>query len=484
MIFLVSTALAGDFVDTWVTTAFEETNVLAGPDDHSPAPNFVMRGNSTFFENYETKYTDDISMTHLVLYRKDEGFIKGVFSEAALVIRLQPYLDPDQSSPGVKVADDGSYVRIGTTFGGDPEHTLTLTGYAVDANRFRLGYSYDITWGGTNTWAFDPYAAPGARLQWQKQGNYAFFGVKTAVGDYTSQDTGLVNNQAYFGFLAGGGADLGRHLKLEVGAGSFQQGQLTNVADTASSLYNAPINAAGVSAQLSTRTTDAIDYVSSSELKLYRNAPDFVRDSYLSHREVEGFALLAQVEGNLLFHNLLDPNEDEKTTVERAFAGDAQLTAVAGSTEIQVDGVYKDLAYIVFNIPGISSGYAINPDVDPTPQIYFRGKISHHFPKAHLTPSIGAGFLVPASYTTADHTYVVYSETDVEAVPDGYPPANILSTVAGLQWDISKSTVIVGEVLYTLDNNIAYINDENVYVADAEEVRNMLGFNLMMRARF
>ena len=34
-------AFAGDFVDTWVTTAFEETNVFAGPSDYSPAPNFV-----------------------------------------------------------------------------------------------------------------------------------------------------------------------------------------------------------------------------------------------------------------------------------------------------------------------------------------------------------------------------------------------------------------------------------------------------------
>lgn len=488
---LCASAFAGDFVDTWITTALEETNALAGPDDRSPAPNFVMRGNQTFFEQYETKYSDDISMTHLVLYRKDDGWGKGVFTEAAFVVRMQPYLDPDFSSPGLKVADDGSYVRIGTTIGGNPDHTLSFTGYATDANRFRLGYSYDITWGGTNTWAFDPYAAPGARLQWQLRDNYAFIGAKTAVGDYQNPETENANNEAYLGVLAGAGFNAGKFVKVEVGGGWFNQGQLTNVADTSSILYNAPIYADGVSAQLSFRTTEAIDYISSSELKLYRNSPDFLKDSYISHAQVDGFAFRVQAEGNLLFHNLISPTESDSTVVENAFAGDVQATALIGSTEINLDGVYKDLSYIVFNTPGLSSGYAINPELDPTPQVYLRGKVSHFFEKAHLAPSLGAGFLIPASYTTsAGSTYVVYSEVDKRAVPAGYEPANILSAVAGLQWDVSKSTVVVGEVLYTLDNNESDFEksadggESGTYVPAEWTIRNKLGFNLMARARF
>ena len=34
-------ALAGDFMDIWVTTAIEDTNLRAGPGDFSPSPNFV-----------------------------------------------------------------------------------------------------------------------------------------------------------------------------------------------------------------------------------------------------------------------------------------------------------------------------------------------------------------------------------------------------------------------------------------------------------
>jgi hypothetical protein len=487
IVILASAALASDFVDTWVTTAFEDSNVRAGPGDYSPSANFVERGNSTFFENYESRYTDDISQAHLVLYRKDEGFFKGVFTEAAFVLRFEPYLDPDFSKPGVNVADDGSYVRVGTTLGKD-DRILSLTGYAVDANRFRLGYSYDITWGGRDIFAFDPYAAPGARLQFQDGPHYVFAGVKTAVGDYQDPETGLANNEAYLGALAGGGGEIGKHLRIEAGVGSFQQGQLTNVGDVNSPLYNAPISALGTSVQVSARTNPDLDYIVSNELRLYRNAPDFIRDSYISHRQLDGWGILVQAEATYLSHDLIDPDKVDATVVESAMAGDVQALLVTGTTEIQVDGVYKDLAFIVFNIPGITSGYALDPDMAVTPETYARARVAHYFPTAYLAPSLGIGYKVPATYSTGGKTYVQYSERSKEHVPDGQAAAAILSGVAGLQWDISKSMVAVGEVLYTLDNNlsqfVAQEGEQGVNVPAAEELRNAIGFNLMLRARF
>ena len=480
-----SLAHASDFVDTWVTTSLEDTNVRAGPEAYSPAANFVQRGNSTFFENYETRFTDDISQTHLVLYKKDDGFIKGVTTEAAFVLRMQPYLDVASSKPGINVADDGSYVRIIKHF--DEHKNLSFTGYAVDANRFRVGYSYDVTWGGRDIYAFDPYAAPGLRVQFQSGPHYAFAGVKTAVGDYTDAE-GNKNNEAYWGFLAGGGFEVGKHLRIEGGFGDFQQGQLTNVGDVESPLYNAPITALGGSAQVSVRTNPELDYISSAELKLYRNAPEFMRDSYISHRRLDGFGLLVQSEINVITHDLIDPEAPDTTTVETAIAGDIQALAVIGTTEVNVDFVYKDLPYIVFNIPGITSGYALDPDLNATPQLYVRGRVGHWFEKAHLTPSLGVGWELPATYTTGDTSFVQYDERNKAHVPDGQEPTAILSAVAGLQWDVSPSTVLVGEVLYTVDNNLSdfQTNDDgtNAFVPEAEEVRNALGFNLMMRARF
>lgn len=493
-------AFAGEFMDVWVSTAFEDNNLFAGPGDYSPAPNFVERGNQTFFERYETKYSDDISQSYLVLYREDEGFISNVFTEAAFVLRFQPYINPDQSKPGVGVNDGGSYVRVGYRLGGKEDHVFSVTGYAVDADRFRLGYSYDLTWGGKDIFVMDPFAAPGARLQYQNGTFYAFAGLKTAVGNYTDPLTDTTNNQTFLGGLAGAGGEIGDHFRVEGGAGDFLQGQLTNVQSVESPLYNASILAAGVSGQVAFRTDPELEYIVSNELKLYRNRPDQVRDTYISHRELDGVGLLVQAEGNYLIHNLLDFDTVDATVIEKAFAGDVQSVLVAGRTEVALDLVYKDLPYMLFNIPGLTSGYALSDTLDTTPQVYVRAKVAHYESKSRLTPSLGAGYMIPASYGTAETGYIVqyqaksdtgttsYSSAAKETVPDGQLPSAILSAVAGLQWDISKSTVAMGELLYTLDNNqsdfVETDDDQGQNILAAPYIRNAFGFNLMLRARF
>ena len=85
---LTSLASAGEFMDVWVTSAFEDTNLLAGPEAYSPSANFVQRGNRAFFEDYESRSSDDISRAQLVLYRKDNGNWSGWSTEAAFVLRL------------------------------------------------------------------------------------------------------------------------------------------------------------------------------------------------------------------------------------------------------------------------------------------------------------------------------------------------------------------------------------------------------------
>jgi hypothetical protein len=84
---------------------------------------------------------------------------------------------------------------------------------------------------------------------------------------------------------------------------------------------------------------------------------------------------------------------------------------------------------------------------------------------------------------------VQYTERDKEQVPEGAEPAAILSAIAGVQVDMSKSVVIVGEVLYTVDNNQSEFVQTDAHpegrrrpAPDVEQ--NVLGMNLMMRARF
>jgi hypothetical protein len=486
---LLSSAFAGDFVDVAVTTALEDDNLRAGPEVHSPSANFVMRGNQTFFENYEGRYTDDISQGHLVLYKRSDGFNEGWWTEAAFVLQYTPYLNPDESKRGVDLRDDGSYVRIVREIGGDEDHNVSLTGYAVDAGRFRLGYSYDLSYGGKEILTPAVGAMPGARLQWQKGGHYVFAGAKSAINKRSEPDWQGTRNAAYHALLLGGGVTFFEKLRLEAGLGSFQQGQMLNMRDASSDLYGEMITAIGTSGQVAFRTTTELNFIQSGELRLYRNSPDFMRDTYISHAQLDGAGVLVQAELDRLVHNLLDADNEGATVNEIAWAGDVQARFVVKNTTVATDLVYKDLPYIVFNVPGFTSGTSIPSSLETTPQLYGRLSVSHYFEGPRLSPQLGLGMMQPATYKDPDsgRVYVQYSSRDKEQTPDGQA-YNILSSVLGLQYDISPSTIAVGELLYTVDNNLSrsVVNDDGDLVRESEpaNVRQALGFNLMLRAQF
>ncbi len=488
---LTPSAQGGEFMDVWVSSAFEDDNVRAGPEEYSPSANFVMRGNQTFFDNYEARYTGDISQSHMVLYRRDEGNWDGWFTEAALVIQMTPFLNPDDTDTGVDLQDDGSYVRVFRNFDEAGKNNLSLTGYAVDASRFRLGYSYDLAYGGREIMAREVGAMPGARLQWENDGTYAFVGAKTAISSRTEVEWEGDRNATYYATLAGGGVALGDLLRLEGGFGLFQQGQLENVPDASSPLYGEIITARGISGQISFRTSPELRFIQSAELRLYRNSPDVVRDTYIVHRELDGVGLLVQAELNRLDHNLLDPDPpsgEERTVLEAAMAGDIQTVLVVNSTELGLDLVYKDLPYILFNIPGLTSGVAIPPDMPTTPQLYLRASALHYFPDAHFATGLGLGLMQPATYETSAGTFVQYDERNKEGVPTGADAENILSMVWSNQVDLSKSMVAIAQLLYTRDPNLSEVVSDSeggtVRVAEPEIVQNALGFNLVLRARF
>ncbi|MDP6935283.1 MAG: hypothetical protein QGG40_20350, partial [Myxococcota bacterium] len=188
-------------------------------------------------------------------------------------------------------------------------------------------------------------------------------------------------------------------------------------------------------------------------------------------------------------HNLLDPEKDEATILEVGLAGDLQTLLVSNASSVGLDLVYKDLPYILFNVPGLTSGVAMASDMVTTPQLYGRVKVSHFFEGLHTAPSLGVGLMQPATYETTDGVFVQYTEEDKEQVPDDQAAAAILSGVAGVQVDMSSAVVLVGEVLYTVDNNLSdFVQDDDnpdgIRIAAASNERNQLGFNLVMRARF
>ena len=182
------TQWARDFLDTRVTFGFADDNVLAGPQESNPsspsAPNFTpSNSNNLFFDNYDTKDSGFETLTHLAVYAKDPGFFRHWQTEAGLVIRAQI-----NAEANIALSDAGSFIQIhrylARSEGKKNKEGFTLTLFPMSADRFRLGYSYAISWGGSKIFR-NAGAVPGLKFQFNTNRMYAFLGFKTGL---TQQD--------------------------------------------------------------------------------------------------------------------------------------------------------------------------------------------------------------------------------------------------------------------------------------------------------
>src|SRR5580692_853574 len=136
------------FMDTRLAFTLTNENVLVSPGETIPSVPGWRFGTPNslgvlFFDNYDTRYSGFETMSHAVMYR---DFHKGHFdAETAFVLRIN-----ELSQSNISLSDDGSYIVLSDWK--DPDHKdptrVSLTVFPVSADRFRLGYSYRLSWGG------------------------------------------------------------------------------------------------------------------------------------------------------------------------------------------------------------------------------------------------------------------------------------------------------------------------------------------------
>ena len=107
-----------------------------------------------FFDNLNSRFGGRENLTHLALYKKMPGFIKDLDTEASLIMRLDiAALASNSGNVNQAFYDAGSYIRgfYHTARYDDPKKVegLGFTLWPIDTDRFRLGYLYDLDWGGT-----------------------------------------------------------------------------------------------------------------------------------------------------------------------------------------------------------------------------------------------------------------------------------------------------------------------------------------------
>ena len=85
---LSGTAYASDFVDTRVSVAFADDNVLENAGEsspNSPSPGFGAGAqNKQFYDNFNTKFSGFETLSNIVLYKRMPAFFEGLTTEAAL----------------------------------------------------------------------------------------------------------------------------------------------------------------------------------------------------------------------------------------------------------------------------------------------------------------------------------------------------------------------------------------------------------------
>lgn len=500
---------AGDYVDTRVTFVFSDDNLLAGPGEtlvNSPGPDFGPReGNFFPFENLDTRDSGQETLTHLVLYRELPGFSDYLLTEAALVIRADLFGNGD-----VNFRDDGSYLKVTTSFGDPivnqreggeahievPDRNLALTLFPFTSERFRLGYEYDLSWGDQGIFTeLNDRPVPALRLQFNDRWGYVFGGAKTTQQLQAAENPREPGNNelaAFYGVMGGFGFELTQGLMWEVGGGFFQSG--TN---RKPDVVGEDVNSGGVSTRVSYYR--GIEPGTSIDFRLYQNTPELI-DAYLSSTPeyVEGFGYLISLEGSYLTQTLGDPDVVGGTTAQAALAGAFNLDLSFGHYDIQVDVIYRDLAFILRNVPSLDPLNAFPDASEQDPEILaaLGGEVYLEGPR--LSPGFLLGLQLPAAYrgltptlpnqtdiNTGEQTVVVRNARNFEPLPPGEEVLPVVSAKLTLRWDLSPLISTTGQLVLANDpNQTRLVDNEFGYATREFRDSQILGFAILTQARF
>ena len=322
------------FFDTRIAFTLTNENVLVQPGDTIPSvPGFRFGVPNSlgvlFFDNYDTRYSGFETLSHVVAYRDyHSGHLD---AESALVVRIN-----ELSGSNIQLTDDGSYVSISDWK--DPSHKdptrVSLTAFPVSADRFRLGYSYRLSWGGDPEYSRASSATPGVKLQYDTNGFYAFAGAKSAV----ILDQRTAEQRSALAALGGAGYDPNDMVRLEINGGYFDRGynELVDVNDQKVRLY-------GASAQVSIH--QGMPIRSSVDYRLYKYNGEQVSNLFSPEVYPGGVSWLVQSEYTILGQTLKDPDQTGVTKIQYGHAGDVNVRVKIGSRPpCDLDLSYRDLA--------------------------------------------------------------------------------------------------------------------------------------------
>ena len=471
-----------DFMDTRITWVFGDDDFLADAGEKIPDSPLLSIGDregyELFMDNIDSRYSGRENLTHLVMYKKLPGFFPRVTTEAALVLKFQ------FSETDVDLTDDGTYLRLHYRIGNKaPDDGLSITLFPFDTERFRLGYLWDISWGGgslftnkRNGWA------PGAKVG-LKSGKFDFFvGFKTAkvseMQEAGSEGQPLSIQQTNYGILGGAGYDFINLIKLDFGAGFFEQGTFEF-----NGIQGKPVYSFGGSLRLAFHRGEEVGV--SSDFALYRNDPYADQHIAETGEDKKGkIGFIISLEGTVLVQHLGDPDNFASTKLQPAYAAAGQGKVRIGNARIHLTAFFRTLEFIMHNVPSFTPFMAIPDSVDVSHEIFVALGFDYFIPKLHMTPGIIFGVQLPAAYTAGGSTIVVRSEEQRDILVHKDEAQPIITGRVSLKFDMSEIFSLIAFVQYVRDVNRTRLKRDELGTYRVYTSENELGAAIVFQARF
>lgn len=482
---------ASGFMDTRLAFTLTHENVLAKPGETIPsAPGWRFGVPNSlgvlFFDNYDTRFSGFETLNHAVAYR---SFNKGhLQAEGAFVLRIQ-----ELSETNIALADAGTYIVVSNWK--DPTHKdptrISLTAFPVSSDRFRLGYSYRLSWGGSPEYRRSRSSTPGVKLQYDTKGFYAFVGAKS--GTLVDPNDGEL--KGHLAMLAGAGIDPAPNVRVEVNGGFFDRGynELQDVQTEKVQLF-------GASAQVS--INDGMPVRSSVDYRLYKYNGERVSPLFNPEKYPGGLAWLAQAEFTVLGQTLKDPGKIGDTVIQKGYAGDVNIRVKLDRVRLRMDLSYRDLAFILHSQPSLPP-YSDFPKEYDTKSNFFAAVGADKNFDDWLTLGVIVGVERPATLTsekgipgdttaTAKSTAVIRNnniDTLITILPEGEKVAEQYAVKGTAKIDFGKIFTTVLEVFYSYDPNQSRYEREGED-PDTSNFKyvfgefNQLGINATLQCRF
>ncbi len=466
----------GNFMDTRLSWTFGDDDFLHKTGELVPlSPTFSIGDRPQyrmFFDNLNSRFSGRENLTHLVMYKKMPGFIDHLTTEAALVLRFDmAALSANTGNLNSALYDAGSYIRIFyNTREARPTEGLSAVFFPLDTDRFRLGYLYDISWGGTSSSINQSIfpriqgSSPGMKLQYDAEKFYLFAGFKTATIIQPQQilnpggenDVELVRvGETNYGGLVGAGVDALPMLRFDVGGGWFQQGKFDLDDVRGKSVYTR-----GVSGRLVVHKDMPVPQ--SVDFLLYKNDPakPMIMFSPEKYNPAE-LAWSLSVEGAYLLQHLKNFDVPGDVKDQGAAAAAVQGVVKAGYARFSATGIVRNLNYVVRNVPGFIPFETLPEQAKSDPELFGALAADYHIAAAKLTPGIAGGVQLPATFKSefsdggvpAARTIVVRQQGDESILPYNKDRTPILQARLSVRWQLSEILGMVVWAQYVRDNN-------------------------------